>query len=227
MHIKPKLLIFDWDGTLMDSIGHITASLAGACSDLDIKAPSEDAMRNIIGLGMREAVFTLFPDYQTEEFIQEYTAAYRKYYFADDAPQSLFSGVEDTLEELLNQGYLLAVATGKSRKGLDKVFEDTGLGPVFHTSRCADETQSKPHPQMLEEILAELEVGSELAVMVGDTEYDMEMAQSAGVHRFAVTHGVHGEQHMERFKPAAYLDSIPEIIDVLSSLQGNQNRNTA
>ena len=154
-----KLLIFDWDGTLMDSVEHIINSLQYAMRKMSIEVLDRNVTKDIIGLGMKESVQTLFPDLvQGEQFISEFVSHYRVNFF-DPAQQSeLFPGSIETLETLLSQDYLLAVATSKSRHGLDHVLKTVKLGHYFKTSQCADETRSKPYPDMLNKILEELKV---------------------------------------------------------------------
>jgi len=205
-----KLIIFDWDGTLMDSANHIVNCLRGAIKTLGLQHRHDDELKNIIGLGMHEAIFSLYPDQQSTAFADKFTAAYRQTFFADDAPQAMFPGSRKTLEAL-KPHYQLAVATGKSRHGLDLVLEETGLMSFFHESRCADETQSKPHPQMLNEILGSLDVSADEAIMVGDTEYDLEMANLAGVHPVGVSYGVHEVSRLHKHNPVHMLDKIEEL----------------
>ena len=212
-----ELIIFDWDGTLMDSEKHIVNCLQGAIDILDLESRHESELKNIIGLGMHEAIFALYPDQQQSvEFANQFTAAYRESFFAHDAPQGLFPGTLKTLETL-RPHYRLAVATGKSRHGLDLVLAETGLQAFFDESRCADETQSKPHPQMLTEILASLNIDADKAIMVGDTEYDLEMANLAGVHPVGVTYGVHETSRLHKHQPVHMLDKIEDLSDWLTS----------
>jgi len=206
-----KLVIFDWDGTLMDSVMHIVDCMRNSIQELGLEARSDDEMKNIIGLGMREAIYALYPDHQTPEFATRFTDAYREYFFTSNAPQSLFDGAIKTLQDLKSKDYGLAIATGKSRKGLDKVLAETGIGGLFQESRCADETRSKPHPQMLEEILQAMAVKPHQALMIGDTEYDMEMARNAGVHPVGVSYGVHEPDRLNKFQPAHILDHIEQL----------------
>ena len=206
------LIIFDWDGTLMDSAAKIVTCMQCAARDLDLVAPSCDEVENIIGLGLPQAVARLFPALSAEgnERLQK---AYAEHYVVNDKTQTpLFFGVERTLISLRKQGYRLAVATGKSRKGLNRVFAETGTGAYFDSSRCADETASKPHPLMLEELLAELDCKAERALMVGDSEYDMEMAKNAGVKPIAVDYGVHSLDRLRRFNPVCCLSQIDELM---------------
>lgn len=208
MKMHYKLLVFDWDGTLMDSESHIVASMQAAMGDLGLEQLPSGAIRNIIGLGMREAVNALYPEQRDEDFIQAFAEAYRGYYLVPHAAQSLFPGAREVLHNLLEQGYLLAVATGKSRRGLNQALEEYGMAQLFHGSRCADETQSKPHPQMLLEIIEELHISPGQTIMIGDTEYDMEMAQKAGSASIAATYGVHHRDRLLRYNPLYAIDEI-------------------
>lgn len=212
-----KCLIFDWDGTLMDSVMHIVASMRNVIHALGLETRTDDEIKNIIGLGMREAIYALYPEQQTAEFAERFTVEYRQHFFADDAPQQLFDGVISTLGLLQQKGYYLAIATGKSRHGLDRILAETGIGNYFQHSRCADETRSKPHPLMLQEILQQLDIEPQQALMIGDTEYDMEMACNAGVHPMGVSYGVHERRRLQKYQPVHILDNIVELPDWLSS----------
>lgn len=223
MHKSYELLIFDWDGTLMDSVAHIVASMRSATADLGLAPRDDRQFSDIIGLGMREAINSLFPEQYDHEFAQTFTEAYRKYFFADNAPQALFPNVLNVLQKLHAEDYLLAVATGKSRKGLDKVLQETGLRDVFHATRCADETRSKPHPQMLLEILETTGVKPGNAVMIGDSEYDLDMARQAGMHAVGVSYGVHDRDRLRQHGPAHILDTIEELPDWLNQLSLPEN----
>lgn len=212
-----KLLVFDWDGTLMDSEARIVACVQAAARDLGLEVPSARSCRNIIGLGLNEAVTTLFPgsdDVQVGRVVDRY-----RYHFlvANKTPSVLFSGAADVLNKLVDDGFLLAVATGKGRRGLDLVLKSTGLGPLFHTTRCADETFSKPHPQMLLQILEELGIEAGEALMIGDTEYDLQMAKNARVKSLAVSYGVHSRERLMQFEPLGCLDAIHQLTDWLES----------
>jgi phosphoglycolate phosphatase len=206
-----KLLVFDWDGTLMDSEARILACVRAAAADLQLEIPSDDRIRNIIGLGLKEAVVRLFPgsdDAQVLNIVGRY-----RYHFldADKTPSTLFSGVRDVLTALSDQGYLMAVATGKGRSGLDRSLDETGLGGLFDTTRCADETLSKPHPEMLLQIMEELGMGGEETLMIGDTEYDMQMANNARTRGLAVSYGVHEPARLLRHDVLGCLDDIAEL----------------
>jgi phosphoglycolate phosphatase len=210
-----RLIVFDWDGTLMDSETQIVHSLFGAIADMQLEARSVDQCRNIIGLGLREAVTSLYPD-RDDAFAERFVERYRHHWFRISQDSELFPGARETLSVLKEAGFLLAIATGKARVGLDRVLHQTGLVEVFASTRCADETQSKPHPQMLQEILRELGVDAGQTLMVGDTEYDMDMARDAGVHPVAVSYGVHDRQRLMRSQPLVCLDTISELPDWLA-----------
>lgn len=218
------LLVFDWDGTLMDSEARIVACLQGAIGDLGLPRKEVADLRNIIGLGLAEAIDTLFPgsDATTQQALVD---RYRHHFLvADPTPSALFEGAAEVLHGLAAQGYLLAVATGKGRRGLDKVLEETGLGPLFHATRCADETFSKPHPQMLLELMDHLGAEPRATLMIGDTEYDMEMARNAQTHALAVSYGVH---HPERLLKHAPLGCLERIGDLPLWLQDDAKRRIA
>lgn len=209
-----RLVVFDWDGTLMDSEAQIVAAMQASIVDLGC-APRTDAQcRNIIGLGLQEAIDALYPGTDAA-FRTAFVARYRHHWFAGKSGSRLFPGARDTLERLHGAGYLLAVATGKGRAGLDRVLAETGLDALFHATRCSDETHSKPHPRMLNELLAELGCDAGAAVMVGDTEFDMEMANNAGTGAIAVSYGVHEPERLLRHRPLACLDAIEELQDWL------------
>jgi len=210
-----KLIIFDWDGTLMDSEPKIVASAMAAAHDLALPALAPERVRNIIGLGLPEASEALFPG-RDAGFHDRFIERYRHHFLvADRTPMPLFEGAAETLAALCEDGYLLAVATGKARRGLNRVMEETGLGHLFWASRCADEAPSKPHPQMLREIMHELGVGGAETVMVGDTEYDLAMARNAGTHAIAVSYGVHACDRLLQFEPLTCLDRISQLTEWL------------
>lgn len=199
----------------MDSAAHIVASMQAAMGDLGLQVLDRYVISDIIGLGMREALQRLFPGRIDDAFFERFVAAYRTYYFAENAPQALFAGAHDTLRALRMQGYLLAVATGKGRHGLDKVLAETGLMDVFHAHRCAEETASKPDPRMVHELLAQLQVRPEYALMIGDSEYDLQMAVNAGIDAVGVSYGVHEPARLLRYDPLICLDRITDLPDFL------------
>ena len=210
-----KLIIFDWDGTLMDSVPKIVRSMLDATQALGWNQLTEAAVRDVIGLGLPEAFAQLFPDTKPEKFV-ELRAYYAQHYAVhNQTPSPLFDGVEKVLSHLQKMNYQLAVATGKSRKGLDRVWQEVSVAHYFMASRCADESQSKPAPHMVLEILEELKIAPQQAVVVGDTEFDMEMAQRAGVDRIAVSYGSHAKDRLLRYAPIACLDHISELMRYL------------
>jgi phosphoglycolate phosphatase len=211
-----RLVVFDWDGTLMDSEHAIVQSMQRGIADLGLEPRSDDQVRNIIGLGLREAVSALYPTGEAD-LPERLAEAYRTHWFQfSQDERDLFPGVREVLEWLDVHGYFIAIATGKSRRGLNRVLADTGLESLIHASRCADETRSKPHPQMMEEILTVLGVSAKEAVMVGDTEYDMELARNAGVHPIAVCYGTHEPERLHRHAPLACLDSLHGVRELLA-----------
>lgn len=212
-----ELLVFDWDGTLMDSEARIVACVEAAIKDLEMPVPDRKSISNIIGLGLREAVHQLFPE-GDEQLHLQIANRYRVHFFSDSkTPSPLFEGTRETLELLTNQGYMLAVATGKGRQGLDHALQTSGLGVFFHLTRCADETFSKPHPEMLNQILEVTGIYPEQALMIGDTEYDLEMALNAGMPSLGVTYGVHTPDRLRKHNPLACVDHITEIPDWLDA----------
>ncbi len=216
-----ELIVFDWDGTLMDSVAKITASLRAAAVDVALPALPDQQLRNVIGLGLQEALEMLYPK-ADEEQLCRFVNHYRHHFLvACPTPEILFEGVRELLQDLTRQSLKLGVATGKSRQGLDRALDHTACGVYFHTTRCADETRSKPHPQMLQEIIEELGISPDKSLMIGDSEYDMEMARRAGVDALAVTYGVHEPHRLDLHKPLALLDSVTALGEYLSTLNSN------
>ena len=210
-----QLLVFDWDGTLMDSERRIVNCVQKAILEIGAEPRNDAQVRNIIGLGLVEAIITLYPD-ADDRFVAKITDAYRTHFLEwDQTPSTLFAGVPEVLEELSQRGYLLAVATGKSRRGLDSVLASTGLSDRFHASRCADETFSKPHPQMLLEITTDLGVEPTDTLMIGDTEYDLQMSRNAGTDALAVSYGVHELPRLLRHDPIGYIHAFSELTEWL------------
>jgi phosphoglycolate phosphatase len=214
MHKPYELIVFDWDGTLMDSEAHIVASMEKAVADLGLPALEREVISNVIGLGLGEAIASILP-VQGPEVHRQIVDRYRYHFLAED-PCEPFAGAEEVLRSLSRRGYWLAVATGKGRGGLDRVLQSTGFGTYFHLTRCADETRSKPHPQMLEEIMDGLGVTAAATLMVGDTEYDLQMARNAGVASLAVDYGVHARERLLQCNPLACLDDIQRLPEWLA-----------
>jgi phosphoglycolate phosphatase len=207
-----EAIIFDWDGTLMDSEARILACLNAAFQEINQPIPDRHQARQIIGLGLDEALATLVPQL-TIGIRKDLAERYRAHFLADHfQPSPLFPGVTDMLKQLHTEGLKLAIATGKSRRGLEIAFRQTGLEPLFHATRCADETQSKPHPQMLLELLAELNTTAATTLMVGDTSFDMDMARQIQMPAVAVSQGVHSPERLLACQPLVCLPSIQQFL---------------
>jgi phosphoglycolate phosphatase len=204
------LVVFDWDGTLMDSAAAIALSLQSACRDLDLPVPDEERARYVIGLGLDDAMSHILPGLDASHY-PRVRERYRVHFLAHDAGTALFPGAAETVTGLHESGFLLAVATGKSRRGLDRALGATGLRPYFHATRCADEATSKPHPAMLLELMGELGVASDRTLMIGDTTHDMGMARAAGVARLAATYGAHAKETLLEYEPLACVDNFDEL----------------
>ena len=204
------LIVFDWDGTLIDSTGLIASCLQQACRDLALPVPAPEQARAVIGLGLNEAMAQLLPELPTSEH-GHVAERYRAHFFAHDHQPLLFAGVPQLFAALHASGYRLAVATGKSRRGLDRDLELTGMGTWFHASRCADESFSKPHPAMLLELMDSMGANPERTLMVGDTTHDLQMAANAKVGAVAVNHGTQPAESLLALAPLACLSSIAEL----------------
>jgi phosphoglycolate phosphatase len=203
-----RLLVFDWDGTLMDSVGSIVACTQKALADLGWGPVADGRIRATIGLGLREALTELMPEVSDEHY-QRLLERYRDHWHGGLRDQPfLFAGVAEMLAGLRDAGFQLAVATGKSRRGLDYALAQSGLGDLFDATRTADEAFSKPHPQMLLQILEELGVRPGEAVVVGDTTYDLEMARNAGTSGIGVCSGSHTREELLGIEPLACLESV-------------------
>ena len=205
--MKYELVVFDWDGTLLDSAGAIVRAIQASCRDLGLPVPDDARARHVIGLGLADAMRHAVPDL-TPEQVPAMVERYRFHYLSGDHALTLFDGVPAMLARLQAAGHILAVATGKSRVGLERAFDHSGLRPFFQASRCADECHSKPHPQMLEELMAEFGVAPASTVMIGDTSHDLLMARNAGVDGLAVTYGAHPHDHLLEHAPLACFDDV-------------------
>jgi len=210
-----ELLVFDWDGTLMDSIDHIVTSLSAAAADIQMADLGTQRYKNIIGLGLAEAFKELYPDANQEQQ-RALSDRYRHHFLdASKGQSNLFVGVDEMLNSLRSNGFKMAVATGKARRGLNRVFDETGYHSMFHASRCADESGSKPDPNMLHEIMSELDISADKALMIGDSSYDMQMANNAGIDCVAVSYGVHDCKELEQHTPLACCADTAELSDWL------------
>lgn len=204
------LIVFDWDGTLMDSTAHIARSIQAACRDLGVPVPADEAASYVIGLGLRDALAIAAPSLDPRDHAR-LLERYRYHFLAKGAQTDLFQGVRELLEELRGLGYLLAVATGKSRVGLNRALDEARLTSLFDGTRCADETFSKPHPAMLQELTRELGQDLERTVMIGDTTHDLQMALNAGAAGVAVAYGAHPADALAALEPRFVAESVPAL----------------
>ena len=205
-----RLLVFDWDGTLADSTTIIAGALQKACVDLGLPAPADDTARYVIGLGLADALRHVAPDLAPEHH-PRLSERYRHHYLARDPEIPLFAGAREMLSELDARGFLLAVATGKSRVGLARALAQQELTDVFVASRCADEGFPKPHPDMLLALMERCGMQPGETLMIGDTTHDLELARNAGASAVAVTYGAHGHEGLAELAPLALLPSIAEL----------------
>ena len=194
----------------MDSTAVIASSIQAACRDLDLTVPDDAAARHVIGLGLNQALRHAVPD-APESMYEPLVARYRHHFLAQDQAIPLFEGARETLAELYEAGFWLGVATGKNRAGLERALTSTGLKRYFHATRTADQTFSKPDPAMLFELLDELAVSAERALMIGDTTHDVQMAQNAGVDVVAVGHGAHPPEQLQELNPLALVKDFAEL----------------
>lgn len=211
MPTEYKLLIFDWDGTLADSIGRIVIAMQVAAQRSGHPECDEDSVKGIIGLGLPEAILTLYPE-MTDAQVVDFRQHYADVYIAmDTEPSPLFDGVLESLEAFRAEGYRLAVATGKARRGLDRVLKAHGWEDFFDVTRAADETASKPDPLMLNQILAHCDVRPEHALMVGDATFDLQMARNAGIDSVAVGYGAQSMERLLAFEPRLAIDTFSQL----------------
>ncbi|MCX4029430.1 HAD-IA family hydrolase [Endozoicomonas sp. SM1973] len=213
-----SLIVFDWDGTLVNSISRIVHSLKAAAEASQLPILTEEAYEDVIGLGMPEATMKLYPEHANshEQFRNQYRESYL---IAEAKPAPLYSGVEQGLILLKQAGYRLAVATGKSRRGLNRMLNQRAWHDLFEVTRCADETRSKPDPLMLTEILDETQLTAEQVLMVGDSEYDVAMAAAINIDRVAVTYGVHAKQRLLDHSPIKCVDQFQELVNWLVDIK--------
>ena len=204
------LIIFDWDGTLANSTQLIVDAICKGSLDVGLSQPSQSAASGIIGLGFREAVYELFgriPDAQ----LAELTGRYTYYYGLGEDHITLFDGVPETIAHLTEKGLPLAVATGKGRRGLNKALANSGIAHHFIATRCVDECQSKPHPQMILDLMDEVAARPERTLMVGDTSFDLQMAKNANVASLGVTYGAHPLERLLPHEPLAHFNQFSEL----------------
>ncbi len=205
-----RLIVFDWDGTIMDSTGRIVSAMQQAARKQNLPIPTDKAVKNIIGLGLTQCFNILFPDLKCHKAITE---EYRfQYVEADATPSPIFDGVETVLTELKAKGYILAVATGKARHGLDRVLAGSGLAKYFDYTIGADEvTNAKPAPDMLNWLMQQTQIKPQQVAMIGDTSFDLEMANNAGTHAIGVTFGAQSQKQLKRFNPFQIISSFTQI----------------
>lgn len=184
------LLVFDWDGTLFDSIALIARCMQQACTDIGVPVPNDNSARSVIGLSLLFAMERIVPGLTQEQYAA-LVDRYRFHYFAAQHEVILYPGTRELLEKCRNEGYMLAVATGKGRRGLDEALKSVGMAQLFDATRTAEETASKPDPLMLNELIQELDTTPERTLMVGDTTHDIQMAVNAGVASVGISHGAH------------------------------------
>jgi phosphoglycolate phosphatase len=207
---KFDLIVFDWDGTLMDSTATIVKCIQAAANDLGLPVPDNKTASHVIGLGLQDAMEAAIPGLDAKHY-PAMVERYRYHYLADDQGLTLFDGVREMLSELAQDGYFLAVATGKSRVGLNRALDTVKLLSVFDATRCADETFSKPHPAMLQELTRELGQDMTRTVMIGDTTHDLQMAINAGAAGIAVHYGAHPPHELQALDPLYAANSVPEL----------------
>lgn len=204
------LIVFDWDGTLMDSTRVISKSLQSACGDIGIAVPSDSDALYVIGLGLVDTLRHVAPGLD-EEGKRRLSERYRHHFLAREHEAPLYEGVLELLSDLHGRGRRLAVATGKARRGLERALDTTGLRPWFEATRCADEGFAKPHPDMLLMLLDITGVEPARAVMVGDTTHDLELAANAGIDAVAVSYGAHDEKLLATRPAKARCGSVAEL----------------
>ncbi len=215
---KPQLVIFDWDGTLMDSTGRIVSCMQTAASEVGLNVPSAHSVKQIIGLNLPHAFEKLFPRTKIEQQ-KDLFKRYRTLYIeTDNTPTPMYPGAIECLEILQQQNILLAVATGKARIGLERVMaEEAGVKAFFTDSICADEANGKPDPDMLYQLCKRLQIPLSAAIMVGDTEFDLEMASSAKMQRIGISHGAHSIAQLQKWQPFAIIHHLLELPLILSN----------
>jgi phosphoglycolate phosphatase len=213
--MRYELLVFDWDGTLIDSAGAIVWCIQSACRDLGLPVPDDARASHVIGLGLQDALAYAIPGLAPAEY-GRVVERYRYHFLARDPQIPLFPGTETMLAGLRERGHVLAIATGKSRAGLARALDSTGLKLLFAASRCADQCTPKPAPDMLLELMAELGTNDANTLMIGDTVHDLQMAVHAGVPAVAVSYGAHAKADLDALAPRACLDSIDELTQWLT-----------
>ena len=211
------LIVWDWDGTLADSTGMITQAIVSAAAQVGLPTLDPQSASNIIGLGLKESIDVLFGDIPAEK-AQALARQYTANYYVGESEIPLFIGAADTIKTLNKRGFKLAVATGKGRRGLNLALEHCGLGNYFHATKTVDECFSKPHPQMLDELMDELVVRPERTLMIGDTSYDLQMAKNANVQAVAVTYGAQSRDKLSGYNSIAMFNQFKDLSTFLLNL---------
>ncbi len=214
--MRYDLIVFDWDGTLMDSASLIAETLRMACTRMGLATPPEEHARHVIGMGMMAALQYVAPELPPER-LPELFEHYRAHYLPREHKLRPFVGVAGLLQVLDGAGHLLAVATGKPRVGLERGFSATGFKPHFVASRCADESRPKPDPDMLLHLMEVTGMAPQRTLMIGDTSHDLMMAHHAGVDAVAVSYGAQPRTYLEQHPARAVVDSVPELARWLSA----------
>lgn len=207
--MKYELIVFDWDGTILDSPAGIAESIRASCGDLGLEIPPLERASHVIGLGLPQLMREVAPALPPERY-GEFVEAYRRHFRSREPAMQLFPGMRELLGELSSRT-LLGIATAKSRRGLERALDATGLRPHFRASRCADECHPKPHPAMLLELMEETKKNAKNMLMIGDTSHDLEMARAAGVEALAMTYGAHPEQGLRACGPLGCFSSVDQL----------------
>jgi phosphoglycolate phosphatase len=211
-----ELLVFDWDGTLMDSTPIIVSCIQASAADLGLPVPDDDRASHVIGLGLKDALSYAVPELAEADY-GRMSERYRFHFLKHGANVPLFPGTVEMLTELSRRGHLLGIATGKSTAGLERSLEATGIKPFFAATRCADRCSPKPAPDMLHELMDEFGVDREATLMIGDTSHDLQMAANAGVASLAVCHGAHAREKLMPHNPLACMDNTAQLSEWLKS----------
>jgi phosphoglycolate phosphatase len=215
MSPRARFVVFDWDGTLADSTGNIARALQAACADVAEPVPDDRAARYVIGLGLLDALRHLAPGLPKERH-GEIADRYRHHYFAGDARIALFEGARELLTDLAANGAMLAIATGKTRVGLDRALAHQGdIGKHFAATRCADEGRPKPHADMLLHLMDRVKARPDETIMIGDTTHDLELARNAGVASIGVSYGAHDAADFPAYGPVGVVASLRELRPLL------------
>lgn len=212
--LRYEMIVWDWDGTIMNSTPTIVDCMQKACADLDLQIPDDALASHVIGLGLNESLKIILPDLDPGDY-PIVLERFRHYYLSQDHELILFHGIRELLEELKTKGHLLAVATGKPRHGLDRTLLHHRLETFFHDTKTADQTRAKPHPQMLLELIERWKTPAHKVLMVGDTSHDLKMAKNAGVDAIAVSYGAHPKDELLLHEPMACVDNVSELRNIL------------